>query len=104
MSQNQEPTIKVMPWYGSFCAFEDTNEAIEGVYRISPSGYSHPRTYHVVSEDGSDSEYLGEFSEKQLLIELGVELNDKQTHPLWWLLKEYPNDAELGAKVRELFT
>ena len=72
--------------------------------KIIPTSWSNPQTYHVIGEDGEfdKTEYHGEYTKE--LIKQVYEIDiDAIEDPIYQIIRENPNDQDLGKKIRKLF-
>jgi hypothetical protein len=72
------------------------------VVRFISSGWSSPRTYHVIREFGDmeQSDYVGLLDAKQISERYGFDI-DLEESALHKMVRNHPNDQSLGKVLRE---
>ena len=68
------------------------------------TGWTYPQTYHVISEDGEldITEHLGEYTKESIkqIFEIDIDVIED---PISRIIRENPNDQDLGRRIRSLY-
>jgi hypothetical protein len=72
--------------------------------KIIATSWNDPQTYHVIGEDGEfdSTSYLGEYTKEMIKQVYEIDI-DAIEDPIYKIIKENPNDHDLGKKIRSLY-
>ncbi len=72
--------------------------------KFIPSSWGDPQTYHVIGEDGEydKTEYHGEYTKEMIKQVYEIDV-DAIEDPISQIIRETPNDQDLGKKIRSLY-
>jgi hypothetical protein len=70
--------------------------------KIIPSSWTSPQTYHVIGEDPDSAEYHGEYTKEMINQVYEIDI-DSIEDPISQIIRENPNDQDLGKEIRILY-